>query len=364
MSGIVYCLGTNPDNPDNPLLTGLIYLGLPSGDVSSLTAIDGFTLPNFNSVKVNRDFAGVIDKNGDLWMWGINDDGQLGQGDQVNRYTPVLALQSVESFAITYNGSVLAIKTDGSLWAWGYNGGGCLGLGDTTIRTSPVQVGSATWSSVSNDSTVSAGIQTDGSLWSWGANYYGELGQGDSSSRHSPTQVGIATSWVQVVINEGVMGALDDTGTMWMCGDGSGGRLGQSNTTSFDTLQDIGLLSFKYIGDLGYNCSALGTDDRWYCWGPDEGGDFFGYGGQYFPNEVEGSAQSGKTWDKVFYFTFGGWLLLDLDGHLWQQSSVSTITQLSEQVWTDISTFSELMLGIDYIISPFWTLFKGQTETL
>ena len=36
----------------------------------------------------------------------------------------------------------LAVKKDGTLWAWGFNGNGELGLGDTRERHTPTEVGS------------------------------------------------------------------------------------------------------------------------------------------------------------------------------------------------------------------------------
>ena len=68
----------------------------------------------------------------------------------------------------------LFIKNDGSLWAMGYNGYGQLGDGNNTNRSTPVKVDE-------NVSEVTAGyyhslfIKNDGSLWAMGANWYGQL---------------------------------------------------------------------------------------------------------------------------------------------------------------------------------------------
>ena len=40
------------------------------------------------------------------------------------------------------DGDTLAVKRDGTLWAWGFNGNGELGLGDTKKRHTPTEVGS------------------------------------------------------------------------------------------------------------------------------------------------------------------------------------------------------------------------------
>ena len=91
------------------------------------------------------------------------------------------------------------IKTDGTLWTWGLNGNGQLGQGDTIRRSSPVQVGSLTnWKQVVSGDRCFMCVKTDGTLWAWGLNTSGRLGFGDTLARSSPTQVGTLTNWKQV----------------------------------------------------------------------------------------------------------------------------------------------------------------------
>ena len=81
--------------------------------------------------------------------WGYNGNGQLGQGDFVNRLTPVRVGTATKWQSVSAGwGHTVALRTDGTLWAWGANAWGQLGDGTTTPRNVPQQVGSATWSSV------------------------------------------------------------------------------------------------------------------------------------------------------------------------------------------------------------------------
>ena len=89
----------------------------------------------------------------------------------------------------------VAVTTDGQLWAWGANSGGQLGDGTTTNRHSPVRIGEATnWASVAAQGNTVA-VTTDGQLWAWGHNSSGQLGDGTTTNRHSPVRIGEATNW-------------------------------------------------------------------------------------------------------------------------------------------------------------------------
>ena len=76
------------------------------------------------------------------------------------------------------------MKKDGTLWAWGANQEGQLGLGDTSNRDSPTEVGSASdWAAVSCGAAHTLAVKKDGTLWAWGANQDGQLGLGDNDNR-------------------------------------------------------------------------------------------------------------------------------------------------------------------------------------
>jgi alpha-tubulin suppressor-like RCC1 family protein len=77
-----------------------------------------------------------------VFCWGLNSDGQLGDGTTTARNYAV-ASSGFNSVVRLFSGgedSVLAIRANGSLWAWGDNTSGKLGSGDTADKTAPVQV--------------------------------------------------------------------------------------------------------------------------------------------------------------------------------------------------------------------------------
>ena len=85
----------------------------------------------------------AIKTDNSLWTWGYNKDGQLGDGTTTDSLSPIQVLTGVAAVAgnkESYYGRSLAFKTDGSLWAWGNNALGQLGDGTQENRLTPVQV--------------------------------------------------------------------------------------------------------------------------------------------------------------------------------------------------------------------------------
>lgn len=73
----------------------------------------------------------------------------------------------------------LAFKSNGTLWAWGINQYGQLGQGNTTQLDTPTQVGTDTdWSKVAAGGFFSVALKSGGTLWAWGRNTDGQLGVG------------------------------------------------------------------------------------------------------------------------------------------------------------------------------------------
>ena len=119
-------------------------------------AVNG--LADIISISAGGGFNLAIDNNHNVWGWGNNSNGQLGDGNSVDlsqtalkQYTPVQTkgpggqgyLDNIYSIATSSNQDAhysLALDTNGNMWVWGYNSWGYLGLGDGETRTTPVCV--------------------------------------------------------------------------------------------------------------------------------------------------------------------------------------------------------------------------------
>ena len=79
---------------------------------------------------------------GDVYCWGSGVFGRLGQGSATDASTPtqVVGLPGpATSVALGYDHSC-ALLVDGDVWCWGHNNSGQLGDGTTTDRLQPVRV--------------------------------------------------------------------------------------------------------------------------------------------------------------------------------------------------------------------------------
>jgi alpha-tubulin suppressor-like RCC1 family protein len=160
-------------------------------------------LQGVQRVAVGGQHGLALRKDGCVLSWGLNDEGQLGSGDQAGRLAPgpvrgvggsgtlcdVAALSAAEKHT-------LALRRDGTVVAWGNNTAGQLGDGSTTPRTTPVAVvggGSGPQlrgvRQIASGEAFGAAVLSDGSLRTWGANGQGQLGAGDRVNRDRPGPV-------------------------------------------------------------------------------------------------------------------------------------------------------------------------------
>lgn len=123
--------------------------------------------------------------------WGSNSSGQLGDGSNTDRSTPVTAREyGVASISAGVDHTCL-VTTSGAAMCWGFNFYGQLGDGTKTSNTSPSDViglGSGV-ESISAGSGYSCAVTTSGTAKCWGSNRYGQLGDDSSTDRLTPVDV-------------------------------------------------------------------------------------------------------------------------------------------------------------------------------
>lgn len=176
---------------------------------------------------------------------GDNTYGELGDGTFSSSKEPVAVLglptsSPVVSISAAWSGSS-ALLADGQVWDWGFNGQGQLGDGTVTNSDVPVEVklpAAATemymgGSAANNGQTLV--LLVDGQIWAWGNNDYGQLGNGGQSSSSVPVQatnLPAAETFVAVATGGDFSMALDSRGNVWSWGDNSDGSVGDPTATS------------------------------------------------------------------------------------------------------------------------------------
>jgi alpha-tubulin suppressor-like RCC1 family protein len=181
----------------------------------------------------------------------------------------------VDSSSSEFGNFNLGIQHDGTLWAWGVNTNGQLGDGTTINRTIPTQIGTDTdWAFVAAGRNSSYALKQDGSLWAWGDNSKGQLSDDSTVGRLSPAQVLPGTTWIKVSAGDEFVVAQKTDGTLWACGNSSGGETGLGSATDVSTFtQNTTITDWESL-KTSYRHTLLRRSDGtiWGFWGGVSGG--------------------------------------------------------------------------------------------
>ena len=258
----------------------------------------------------------ALGSDGNAWAWGYNYYGQLGNGTTSNsgQSTPVRVKTPDRKtypdlpadftyLQVSAGGShSLALGSDGNVYAWGYNYYGQLGDGTDSDRNAPVRVKTPdrkTYPDLPADFTylqVSAGylhslaLGSDGNAYAWGSNNAGQLGNGTGSDRNAPVRVKTPDrktypdlpadfTYQQVSAGDSHSLAIGSDGNAYAWGSNNAGQLGGGTTSSRNTPVRVKTPDRKTYPDLpadftylqvsagGNHSLAVGSDGNVYAWG-------------------------------------------------------------------------------------------------
>ena len=137
-----------------------------------------------------------------VYCWGDNGNGQLGNGSTTQSNVPVavsttgaLAGKTIKRIA-TGSDHACAVTTDNQVYCWGRNSNGELGNGSTADSNVPVAVSmpgtlaGKTIKRLSGGSYRTCAIAYDNQVYCWGNNDHGQFGNNSTTSSRTP----VATS--------------------------------------------------------------------------------------------------------------------------------------------------------------------------
>jgi alpha-tubulin suppressor-like RCC1 family protein len=156
--------------------------------------------------------AGALLANGEYFDWGLDGDGQLGNGTvgvssdvPVQVPLPAPVSQVVQGGSLPGNGQTLVMLTDGSLRGWGDGQFYQLGNGRKGVFPSPVKFSApsgVTYATLATSGNTSYAVSTTGTVYAWGASNKGQVGDGSTNNAKRPVAVDSGASSISATAND------------------------------------------------------------------------------------------------------------------------------------------------------------------
>src|SRR5262249_16178037 len=145
-------------------------------------------LPAVIQVSAGDTHVCALAATGDLYCWGANKYGQLGNGQTNDSSTPLFIAADVARIRLGNSHSCAISATNGPVSCWGYNFWGQASTTKTN-ELKPKSLGLNAAVDLALGSGHSCALLAEGSVRCWGTNQSGELGDGTKLARSGPIVV-------------------------------------------------------------------------------------------------------------------------------------------------------------------------------
>ncbi len=206
----------------------------------------------------------LLTNNNMLYSVGLNDVGQLGVGDEINRKVfAKINIDNIKSISVnrfTDNSKhAFAIKNDNTCYAVGLNNSGQLGIGDNVNRNVFTKINVENVKYVAVYGNTSLLLTNDGLLYGAGNNGKGQLGLGDTTSRNIFTRIPI-NGVRDVYLCNDVSIIVKNDNTCYVCGFVNG-YFGFTES-SISTFTKINIENVKSVVTAGSEATFFITNDN------------------------------------------------------------------------------------------------------
>jgi len=251
-SGGVQCWGFNTQGQlgdgsnNNSLTTPVDVVGLGSG-VTSVAA---------GALQTCAVQSGAVK------CWGDAIRGSLGQGNEIDRNSPVTAIASGVNYIKAGNNRMYAVMNSGTVYGWGGDSSGALGNIASAISMTPIVIdamNTETITVISSGGFHTCAINTSNQAKCWGWNNKGQLGVNPSTTSSSQVPVtvqGLSGTIVDIQAGSSTTFGLLADGTVLAWGSYEG-------LTDYTPAPITGFGSAVRSMHVGFSgaCFILDTDD-------------------------------------------------------------------------------------------------------
>ena len=203
-----FTVPTSPLSATQSASTGIA--AITSGYTSLLAFQgDVFTNRSWSQITTGDSYVTALDANNLLYGWGNDTYGQLGDSSTTSKSNPIqvtnirpqsqtssISLIDSSSWVSASAGQSYSAAISGtSLYTWGLNNNGQLGTGDTLNRSSLTQI-TGSWKNVytGNNGNIIYATNTSNSLYGWGLGSVHGFGFMQTVNRSAPTLLGTSVS--------------------------------------------------------------------------------------------------------------------------------------------------------------------------